>query len=82
MNPLRNGLCGYGFHLVASKGDLRPELVGCMLVVVVRPGLRNPVIPHMQHHRLEALQTAYLPFALSDVKSHGMLVVGHSIMEE
>lgn len=61
--------------------ELPPELIGCMRVVVVRLGLRDPAIPHMQHHRLLAVQTAPLPFALSDVQPHGMLVVGHHIVE-
>jgi hypothetical protein len=35
----------------------------------------------MQHHRLQAVQTAPLPFTLSHVQPHGMLIVGHHIMQ-
>jgi hypothetical protein len=48
-----------------------PELVGCMLVVVVRPGLSDHAIPHVEHQGLLAVKPAPLPFALGDVQPDG-----------
>lgn len=52
----------------------RPELVSCMLVVVERPSLNEPVIAHLEDNRLQAVQPAPLPVALRDGYPDGMLV--------
>ena len=60
---------------------LRPELVEVVLVVVVRPGLGDPTIPHMEHQHRWAADTAPVAFSVRAVQPDDMLVVGHHIME-
>jgi hypothetical protein len=61
---------GRGLSSASDRGqdaDLRPELVELVLVVVVRPGLGDPAIPHMEHQHRWAADTAPVAFGVRAV---------------
>jgi hypothetical protein len=64
-----------------SAGSLRPELVEFVLIIMVRPGLSDPAIAHVEHQHRWAANTAPISFGVRGVQPDDVLVVGHHIME-